>query len=90
MDTGTMIRELNNVAEKHSNDKLHTFDTNISAMCMDIIPKLEKLAQYEYMEEKGLIAQCTCKDCNKGDWSGCADGTVYCMEHGAYFSWGDS
>lgn len=50
----------------------------------------EKFAEWKNAEDKGLIAQCTCKDCNKGDWSGCAEGTIYCMEHGAYFSWSDS
>lgn len=47
MNTETMIRQLNAVAEKHKNDFVPTFQTNISAMCRDIIPKLEQLAEYE-------------------------------------------
>ena len=47
MDTETMIRELNAVAEKHKNDFVPTFQTNITAMCRDIIPKLEQLKEYE-------------------------------------------
>lgn len=46
MNTETMIAELKSVAEKHRNDKRFTFDTNITAMCEDIIPKLERLAEY--------------------------------------------
>lgn len=42
-----MITELKAVAENHKNDKLFTFQTNITAMCRDIIPKLEQLAEYE-------------------------------------------
>lgn len=47
MNTRTMITELRVVAEKHKNDKLFTFDTNISAMCNSVIPKLQQLEQYE-------------------------------------------
>lgn len=47
MDTEKMIRELNAVAEKHKNDFVPTFQTNITAMCKDIIPKLELLKEYE-------------------------------------------
>ena len=47
MKTETMIRELNAVAEKHKNDFVPTFQTNITAMCRDIIPKLEQLKEYE-------------------------------------------
>lgn len=52
MNTETMIRELNAVAEKHKKDFVTTFQTNITAMCRDIIPKLEKLKKYEDTEEK--------------------------------------
>lgn len=47
MNTETMITELKAVADKHRNDKHFTFETNITAMCKDIIPKLEQLAEYE-------------------------------------------
>ena len=43
METEKMINELRNVAKKHENDKLNTFDTNITAMCTDVANKLEEL-----------------------------------------------
>ncbi len=55
MNTETMITELKAVAEKHKNDKLFTFQTNITAMCGDIIPKLERLAEYEAI---GTVEEC--------------------------------
>lgn len=55
MNTETMITELRTVAEKHKNDKLLTFQTNITAMCEDIIPKLEQLEEYEAI---GTIEEC--------------------------------
>ena len=45
MDTERMIRELRRTAKKHQNDVLHTFDTNISAMCTDVANRLEELNQ---------------------------------------------
>lgn len=50
MDTETMIRQLEATAEKHRKDKLNTFDTNITAMCEDVIPKLKQLKEYEDIE----------------------------------------
>lgn len=47
MDTETMIQQLEAVAEKHHKDKLNTFDTNITAMCEDVISKLKQLKKYE-------------------------------------------
>lgn len=55
MNTETMITELNTVAEKHKNDFVPTFQTNITAMCRDIIPKLEQLAEYEKI---GTVEEC--------------------------------
>lgn len=43
METSTMIRQLRRTAKKHENDKLHTFDTNISLMCTDVANRLEEL-----------------------------------------------
>ena len=43
METSTMIRQLRATAKKHKNDKLHTFDTNITAMCTDVANRLEFL-----------------------------------------------
>ena len=42
-----MIQQLEATAEKHHKDKLNTFDTNITAMCEDVIPKLKQLKKYE-------------------------------------------
>lgn len=55
MNTETMISELKAVAEKHKNDFVPTFQTNISAMCRDIIPELENLEEYE---EIGAVEEC--------------------------------
>ena len=42
METSTMIRQLRRTAKKHENDKLHTFDTDISLMCTDVANRLEE------------------------------------------------
>lgn len=55
METKTMIREVKHVAEKHKNDRKFTGQTVITDMCNDIIPKLEKLAEYETAEEEGRL-----------------------------------
>ena len=73
---------------KNSEEAYTEYFRSVNGLCEG--KAIDKLADYEDMQEQGLIAQCTCKDCNKGDWSGCAEGTIYCMEHGAYFSWSDS
>ena len=39
----TMMRQLRITAKKHENDKLHTFDTDISLMCTDVANRLEEL-----------------------------------------------
>ena len=61
MDTKTMIREVKNAAEKHKNDRKFTGQTVITDMCNDIIPKLEKLAEYETAEEEGRLVVLPCK-----------------------------
>lgn len=43
METSTMIRQLRRTAKKHENDKLHTFDTDISLMCTEVANRLEEL-----------------------------------------------
>ncbi len=43
METSTMIRQLRRTAKKHENDKLHTFDTDISLMCTEVANRLEQL-----------------------------------------------
>ena len=61
MDTKTMINQLKYEAEKHKNDSLFTGQTNITALCSDVIPKLEKLAEYETAEEDGRLVILPCK-----------------------------
>ena len=61
MDTKTMINQLKYEAEKHKNDSLFTGQTNITALCSDVIPKLEKLAEYETAEDKGRLVVLPCK-----------------------------
>ena len=55
MDTERMIRQLKHEANKHRYDTLRTFDTNITALCSDVIPKLEQLKQYEAI---GTVEEC--------------------------------
>ncbi len=43
METSVMIRQLRATAKKHENNTLHTFDTNVSAMCTDVANRLEEL-----------------------------------------------
>lgn len=62
MDTKTMINQLKYEAEKHKNDSLFTGQTNITALCNDVIPKLEKLAEYENAEEEGRLVVLPCKN----------------------------
>ena len=45
MDKEQLIRELKYTKEKHKNDKLHTFDTDISAMCSDILDVLSRCVE---------------------------------------------
>ena len=65
MDTKTMINQLKYEAEKHKNDSLFTGQTNITALCNDVIPKLEKLAEYETAEEEGRLVVLPCKPWDK-------------------------
>ena len=37
-----IIRNLKYTMKKHKNDTVHTFDTNISVMCKDILDYLEQ------------------------------------------------
>ena len=62
MDTKTMINQLKYEAEKHKNDSLFTGQTNITALCNDVIPKLDKLAEYETAEEEGRLVALPCKN----------------------------
>ena len=62
METREMINQLKYEAQKHNNDRLFTGQTNITALCNDVIPKLEKLAEYETAEEEGRLVVLPCKN----------------------------
>lgn len=47
MTTEVMINQLRNTAKKHENDKLDTFATNITQMCLDVSARLEELNEVE-------------------------------------------
>lgn len=50
MKTDELIRNVRYTMKKHENDKPGFAQTNIHDMCRDILPALEKLAQYEAAE----------------------------------------
>ena len=75
MDTKTMINQLKYEAEKHKNDSLFTGQTNITALCSDVIPKLEKLAEYETAEKEERMVVLPCK---VGD-------TLFCFSRGKIY-----
>ena len=45
MNKEQLIGELKHTKEKHKNDKLSTFDTDISAMCNDILDVLSRCVE---------------------------------------------
>ena len=55
MNTETMIQELKSVAYKNMGKVIHTGQLNISAMCESVIPRLEKLMEYEAI---GTLDEC--------------------------------
>ena len=70
-----LIRNLKYTMEKHKNDNVNTFDTNISVMCKDILdyleqePKMEQFAKWVATEifddmwkyNKDSFAEITCR-----------------------------
>lgn len=61
MDTDTIIRQLEYEADKHKNDRLFTGQTDIAAMCRDLIPKMKELERYENLEQDGRFLEFPCK-----------------------------
>lgn len=45
MNKEQLIRELKYTKEKHKNDKLFTFDTDISVMCNDVLDVLSRCVE---------------------------------------------
>lgn len=54
--------------------------------CPTITEIYEKLAEYEDLEEQGLLLRlpCHCRDCKHVDYVGCAGTTCYCKKNGAF------
>lgn len=61
MDTDTIIKQLEYEADKHKNDSLFTGQTDITAMCRDLIPKMKELKQYEDLKQDGRLLELPCK-----------------------------
>ena len=61
MDTDTIIRQLEYEADKHKNDRLFTGQTDITALCRDLIPKMKELKRYEDLEQDGRLIELPCK-----------------------------
>lgn len=61
MDTDTIIRQLEYEMDKHKNDSLFTGQTDITALCRDLIPKMKELKRYEDLEQDGRIMKLPCK-----------------------------
>lgn len=45
MNKEQLIQQLKHTKEKHKNDKLYTFDTDISSMCDDILDVLSRCVE---------------------------------------------
>lgn len=57
MDKEQLIRELKYIKEKHKNDKLFTFDTDISAMCSDVLDVLSRCVEIPDNVTNGDVIQ---------------------------------
>lgn len=51
MRTDELIRRVEYTKKKHENDRVFTGNTNIFAMCSDILPALQELKRYQDAEE---------------------------------------
>lgn len=74
-----IIRNLKYTMEKHKNDTVNTFGTNISVMCKDIL---------EYLEQEPTGH---CKDCKYFEYDSVAkvDGIPLIVAHEICNRWGD-
>lgn len=75
METSVMIRQLRRTAKKHENETVHTFDTNISAMCTDVANRLEELEnekaeiRSKAIEEFAEQIKARAHSTERNDWS---------------------
>jgi len=65
MTTDIMIRQLRYTAKKHENDKLHTFDTNISLMCTEVANRLEEIEKEKSEIRNKAIEEFLSEICKK-------------------------
>ena len=74
-----IIRNLKYTMEKHKNDTVSTFGTNISVMCKDIL---------DYLEQEPIGH---CKDCKHFEYDSVAivDGIPLIVAHEICNRWGD-
>lgn len=69
-----IIRNLKYTMEKHKNDTVSTFDTNISVMCKDILDYLEQESKMEWIP----VSEKLPKEENKRYWI-CTDCGDQCV-----------
>ena len=57
MNKEYLIQQLKYTKEKHKNDKLFTFDTDISAMCSDVLDVLSRCVEIPDNATNGQVIQ---------------------------------
>lgn len=57
MNKEQLIQQLKYTKEKHKNDKLFTFDTDISAMCSDVLDVLSRCVEIPDNATNGQVIQ---------------------------------
>ena len=57
MDKEQLIQQLKYTKEKHKNDKFFTFDTDISAMCSDVLDVLSRCVEIPDNVTNGEVIQ---------------------------------
>ena len=95
MSREELINKLKYTMEKHEHDVVHTFGTNISLMCKDVLDYLEQeqktgkwIIDNEYMDRRKMYHYSVhCSNCGfRGDYSTDEEGSVmsnFCPNCGA-------
>lgn len=89
MNKEELIRNLKYEEEKHKNDNVHTFETNILAMCFDVLNVLKRCIEIPEGATRAdvfeiVFGYAPAKDsvlCNKDDWCGASEPCNYCMSN---------